>query len=140
MKIIKRIIFALLFTVGIALFFYRLSGYTFMKAEYPNDEINITFFMLKILREVGIWFLTCMPITFLVFQLMSYRDKMTYILSAGQILVHIIGLTLLIIFCRNINKVEGIVTFVVYAVVVIVCVAGNILYYRTRARRFKPSN
>ena len=49
MKTIKNITFSILLVASISFFFYRLNGYTYMKEIYPNDELNISFFMLKIL-------------------------------------------------------------------------------------------
>jgi hypothetical protein len=140
MMVLKRILFSILFVVGLSLFFYRLSGYNFIKEIYPDDGINIAFFMLKVLREVALWFVTCMPITFLVFHLMSYRDKITYILSAVQIIAHIVGLALLVTFCNNVNKTGGIITFVLYAAVVLVVAGCNRFYYKSILNKAKVVN
>lgn len=126
MKVFKNLLYGVLLLTSLIFVFYRMNVYVVFKSMYPNDEVNISFNLLKIFREISIWILTISPIAFLTLHLVKKHNKINIILAIFQLLVHIILLTLIIIYCQQVNFNVAITLFVIYFIFIVALLTANV--------------
>lgn len=126
--IISTIIIVVL-VLGVSLITYRCYSYWGIKKLYPSDTININFFRLKIYREIAVWILTILPITYL-FNVVTdnYKKWQTYLLLAINVIVFVIGLFSLYILCERVKVKVFFITFIVYCFMAVICSVANLIY------------
>lgn len=117
------------FVFGTSNVTYRHVAYTQMLTIYPNDTLNHAFFLLKVFREIGLWFLTILPIIYLV-KVISNSNKSTrlYLIAAVQAVVHLIGLFVVDLFCQNVQQLPFFVSFAVYCIAILVLMGLLYIY------------
>lgn len=126
--IISTIIIVVL-VLGVSLITYRCYSYWGIKKLYPSDTININFFRLKIYREIAVWILTILPITYLFHVVTdNYKKWQTYLLLAINVIVFVIGLFSLYILCERVKVKVFFITFIVYCFMAVICSVANLIY------------
>ncbi len=126
--IISTIIIVVL-VLGVSLITYRCYSYWGIKKLYPSDTININFFRLKIYREIAVWILTILPITYLFHVVTdNYKKWQTYLLLAINVIVFVIGLFSLYILCEHVKVKVFFITFIVYCFMAVICSVANLIY------------
>lgn len=126
--IISTIIIVIL-VLGVSLIIYRYYSYWGIKKLYPSDTVNINFFRLKIYREIAMWILTILPITYLFHVVIdNYKKWQTYLLLAINVIVFVIGMFSLYVLCERVKVKVFFITFIVYCFMAVICSVANLIY------------